>query len=212
MTLAAEEFLRRFVQHVLPKGFVKVRHYGLLANRHREEKLAVCRRLLLVETVAARLVPGEADEPEPTVIEPARVRCCPQCGSRRLILVTCGAGGRAPPRAATRRKRGAGRVRRRAAPAAAAGSRCARPRARADLEPPRSGGKVHRAGSRGRKKPLVGRKRSPLYCGEEERAGLESPYRAGAGSPAVQFNRGLSGMLRRTAEGGVESLTAEHAG
>src|SRR5262249_20265927 len=37
MTLTAEEFLRRFVQHVLPKGFVKMRHYGLLANRHREE-------------------------------------------------------------------------------------------------------------------------------------------------------------------------------
>jgi Putative transposase/Transposase zinc-binding domain len=87
MTLSAEEFLRRFMRHVLPKGFVKVRHYGLLANRHREDKLAVCRRLLLVETVAARLAPGVAAEPETTVIEPARVRCCPRCGSRRLILV-----------------------------------------------------------------------------------------------------------------------------
>ncbi|HKB38942.1 MAG TPA: IS91 family transposase [Gemmataceae bacterium] len=87
MTLSAEEFLRRFVQHVLPKGFVKVRHYGLLANRHREQKLAACRRLLLVEAVAARQAAGEADEAESPVIGPARVRCCPHCGSRRLILV-----------------------------------------------------------------------------------------------------------------------------
>ncbi len=46
MTLSGEEFARRFVQHVLPRGFVRVRHYGLLANRGREEKLALCRRLL----------------------------------------------------------------------------------------------------------------------------------------------------------------------
>ena len=44
--LSGEEFVRRFVQHVLPRGFVKVRHYGLLANRHREAKLAACRWLL----------------------------------------------------------------------------------------------------------------------------------------------------------------------
>src|SRR5262249_52295516 len=51
MTLSAEEFLRRFVQHVLPPGFVKTRHYGLLANRDRDEKLRACRRLLLVTRV-----------------------------------------------------------------------------------------------------------------------------------------------------------------
>ncbi len=58
MTLSAEEFLRRFVQHVLPKGFVKIRHYGLLANAQREARLAMCRRLLLVATVAA-VLPGK---------------------------------------------------------------------------------------------------------------------------------------------------------
>src|SRR5205814_6981032 len=46
MTLAAVEFVRRFLTHVLPSGFVRVRHYGLLANRHRQEKLARCRELL----------------------------------------------------------------------------------------------------------------------------------------------------------------------
>jgi Putative transposase/Transposase zinc-binding domain len=48
MTLAAEEFLRRWVQHVLPKGFVKIRHYGLLTNRKREETLTLCCCLLAV--------------------------------------------------------------------------------------------------------------------------------------------------------------------
>ena len=46
MTLSAIEFVRRFVMHVLPSGFVRIRHYGLLANRHRREKLALCRELL----------------------------------------------------------------------------------------------------------------------------------------------------------------------
>jgi len=80
MTLTAEEFLRRFVQHVLPKGFVKMRHYGLLANRHREELLTRCRCLLLAAAVPAA-VPGPA-----TVNEPARARGCPHCGSRRLAV------------------------------------------------------------------------------------------------------------------------------
>jgi hypothetical protein len=46
MSLPAVEFLRRFLLHVLPKGFVRIRHYGFLGNRCREAKLAICRRLL----------------------------------------------------------------------------------------------------------------------------------------------------------------------
>jgi hypothetical protein len=80
LTLDAEEFLRRFVQHVLPQGFVKIRHYGLLANAQREARLNVCRRLLLVASVAAAGVPGAATRS----IEPAQSRCCPECGSTRL--------------------------------------------------------------------------------------------------------------------------------
>jgi hypothetical protein len=80
MTLDAVEFLRRFVQHVLPKSFVKIRHYGLLANAQRETRLTLCRRLLLVATVAAAL-----PEPGAAVIEPAQPRCCPNCGGRRLV-------------------------------------------------------------------------------------------------------------------------------
>jgi hypothetical protein len=54
LTLDAVEFLRRFVQHVLPKGFLKIRHYGLLASRHREAKLQCSRQLLMVVNLRRR--------------------------------------------------------------------------------------------------------------------------------------------------------------
>jgi hypothetical protein len=81
MTLSGVEFLRRFVQHVLPRGFVKVRHYGLLANREREDRLALCRRLLVVEAVRPELADAEAAEAEVVPAAP----CCPHCGSPRLV-------------------------------------------------------------------------------------------------------------------------------
>jgi hypothetical protein len=81
MTLSAEEFLRRFVQHVLPKGFVKIRHYGLLAPRGRNERLTLCRRLLLSAAVARRLAVGGDTSNE---VGPARQPCCPHCGGTRL--------------------------------------------------------------------------------------------------------------------------------
>lgn len=45
LTLTGIEFIRRFLMHILPKGFVKIRHYGILANRNKKTKLALCRRL-----------------------------------------------------------------------------------------------------------------------------------------------------------------------
>ena len=92
MSLTAEEFLRRFVQHVLPRGFVKVRHYGLLANRRREECLEQCRQLLLAVTMAVLANTAAAKEAT-TPIEPLRVRCCPQCGSVRLLMIEVPKGG-----------------------------------------------------------------------------------------------------------------------
>jgi hypothetical protein len=82
MTLDATEFLRRFVTHVLPSGFVKVRHYGLLANRFREQRLSNCRDLLVVANSLAACGIATADEADN--IEPVRERCCAKCGSRRL--------------------------------------------------------------------------------------------------------------------------------
>src|SRR5947208_16436669 len=51
MTLSAQGFSRRFLLHLLPSGLQRIRHFGFLSNRHREAKLALCRRLLGVETV-----------------------------------------------------------------------------------------------------------------------------------------------------------------
>jgi len=50
MTLEVEEFIRRFLLHVLPEGFQRIRYYGFLANRYREQKLALCRELLDMPT------------------------------------------------------------------------------------------------------------------------------------------------------------------
>jgi hypothetical protein len=77
MTLHAVEFLRRFFLHVLPKGFVRIRHFGFLANRFRTDRLALCRQLL-----------GSAvTEPAPT--SPAAVSTwhCPRCGALMTNLM-----------------------------------------------------------------------------------------------------------------------------
>jgi hypothetical protein len=97
MTLEGVEFLRRFLQHVLPRGFVRIRHFGLLANRHREEKLSRCRSLLsAIATVGhPELLPVEATEatktePGVTAIEETQtgsVVLCPVCGKGRMVVI-----------------------------------------------------------------------------------------------------------------------------
>ena len=84
MTLSAEEFLRRFLMHVLPKGFVKIRHYGLLANRKRAGFLQICRKLLVAVAAALALGTPSATGPEPTVtVGPQQGSTCPTCGVGR---------------------------------------------------------------------------------------------------------------------------------
>ena len=76
MTLTSEEFLRRFVQHVLPKGFPRIRYFGWLANRRRRQLLPRC-RLLLAQT------------PPPTPAAPAEepaVWLCPYCHGPMWVL------------------------------------------------------------------------------------------------------------------------------
>jgi hypothetical protein len=82
LILGMDPFLRRFVQHVLPKGFVKVRHYGLLANGQRRAKLTLCRRLLLVALLTAPLSEGTGTAP---AIAPAPQPSCPQCGGMHIV-------------------------------------------------------------------------------------------------------------------------------
>ena len=93
MTLATDEFIRRFLLHVLPQGFHRIRHYGLLASGGRRDNLARAREFLAAPS------PPEPDEaPEPPDHRPP----CPCCGGRMLILETferC-AQPRAPPRPA----------------------------------------------------------------------------------------------------------------
>jgi hypothetical protein len=73
MTLAADEFIRRFLLHALPDGFHRIRHYGFLANRHRADKLGLCRSLL---AVAAS--PGDSQEQQRLADRAPDV--CPGCG------------------------------------------------------------------------------------------------------------------------------------
>ena len=80
MTLNAHEFIRRFLLHTLPDGFHRIRHYGLLANGHRRQRLDLCRRLLCVrppETAA------EEPDAKPSTPLPHRCQCC---GGTMMII------------------------------------------------------------------------------------------------------------------------------
>lgn len=84
MTLSAEAFLRRFLLHVLPAGFVRIRHYGLLANAIRHERIARCRELLGGAVEAAPPVAREGWEQLLLRLTGEDVARCPQCGAGRL--------------------------------------------------------------------------------------------------------------------------------
>jgi hypothetical protein len=83
MTLDAVEFIRRFLVHVLPSGFVHIRHFGFLANRTRKRRLALCRSLLSAPLFQAGA--GSPGTVSPTEDQPARL--CPACKTGRLIRI-----------------------------------------------------------------------------------------------------------------------------
>ena len=92
MELEATEFLRRFLLHVLPTGFVRIRHYGLLSNRHRREKLAVCRKLLGAAASPEVISPEAPALATPLSLEVGvtETRCatlCPKCGVGRMVII-----------------------------------------------------------------------------------------------------------------------------
>jgi Putative transposase len=76
MTLAATEFLRRFVQHVLPRGLIRIRQYGFLANRCRAARLALARQLLAVAPITQQPCSASSDSPSWR---------CPHCGATMRI-------------------------------------------------------------------------------------------------------------------------------
>jgi Putative transposase/Transposase zinc-binding domain len=103
MTLSPEEFMRRFLLHVLPGGFHRIRHYGLLANGSRRLSLAAARQLLGVHADATPATAGKAaanDEPDPK--PPTFV--CRHCARPMVIVLLLAPEPsiRAPPRAAAR--------------------------------------------------------------------------------------------------------------
>ena len=77
MTLPADEFIRRFLLHVLPRGFHRIRHYGLLAGSTRKAQLEHARQLLAVTPPAADETPVEPPDPRPP---------CPCCGGRMIVV------------------------------------------------------------------------------------------------------------------------------
>jgi hypothetical protein len=86
MTLSAEEFTRRFLLHALPDGFQRIRYYGLLGNRYRQQKLARCRQLL------GMVPPAEAPPPKDyrdqhEQLTGSSLRECPVCHRDRMTMV-----------------------------------------------------------------------------------------------------------------------------
>ena len=73
MTLDALEFMRRFLLHVLPSGFVKIRHFGFLANRERKRALPLCSTLLFLPATRYR------KRTCPDLLSTSPVRLCPHC-------------------------------------------------------------------------------------------------------------------------------------
>jgi hypothetical protein len=89
MTLDVAEFIRHYLVHVLPRGFHRIRHYGLFANGSRAEILARARQLLAVTANHAEAhapVQGNAQEPNVHALP------CPCSGSRMIVIETFGRG------------------------------------------------------------------------------------------------------------------------
>jgi len=93
MTLDTDEFIRRFLLHVLPRGFHRIRHYGWLANGSRVAKLVLARELLQVKPTRD---PGDEPEDQATLTTPW---ICPTCATPMIIIATFERGytPRAPP-------------------------------------------------------------------------------------------------------------------
>jgi hypothetical protein len=90
MTLAATEFIRRFLLHVLPTGFHRIRYYGFLGARHRRVKLARCRQLLGSTAPTPTLSPPTSprdyrDRAE--ALTGISLRVCPACHHGQMIIV-----------------------------------------------------------------------------------------------------------------------------
>jgi hypothetical protein len=90
MTLTAVEFMRRFLLHVLPSGFHRIRSYGFLANRHRTEKLARCRHLVgstMSTATASDTAPAANDRAHTEALTGVSLRVCTVCHHGHMIVI-----------------------------------------------------------------------------------------------------------------------------
>ena len=88
MTLAADEFIRRFLLHILPEGFQRIRYYGFLANRHREQKLARCRQLLAMPPPEPPDDPASGDyRDQYEELTGVSLTQCPVCQRGRMVII-----------------------------------------------------------------------------------------------------------------------------
>jgi Putative transposase/Transposase zinc-binding domain len=88
MTLPPHEFIRRFLMHVLPAGFHRIRYYGLLASGRRTENIARARELLappIIPVDAIKAIGANAGD-SPNAAEPQTTNLCPCCGGRMIII------------------------------------------------------------------------------------------------------------------------------
>ena len=85
MTLAADEFIRRFLIHVLPKGFHRIRHYGLFAKPCCADNVARARQLIGVQKPQTKSADADRSAGTDT---PAAAQTCPCCGGRMIIIET----------------------------------------------------------------------------------------------------------------------------
>jgi hypothetical protein len=107
MTLATPEFIRRFLLHVLPPGFHRIRHYGLFANGLRRDAIAQARQLLDAASAEAAATKGPDTDNAAEAGDPAARPAprCPCCGGRMIVVETFAAGvtpRRRPPGATLR--------------------------------------------------------------------------------------------------------------
>jgi Putative transposase len=88
MTLAATEFMRRFLLHVLPLGFHRIRYYGFLGPRHRKEKLARCRQLLATPVSETTASASVADyRHRHAALTCVSLHACPMCRRGRMLII-----------------------------------------------------------------------------------------------------------------------------
>jgi hypothetical protein len=205
MTLPASEFIRRFLLHVLPDGFMRIRHYGYLANRYRREKLEICRRLLGCAASTESPAPMAPPKPEFSGEEGTAdaTASCPMCKTGRMrITDTFGHLSRLQPGTSVLASRGRtfGRTVREArspqpssstfVPGVAARSRCSARRTNRGVDGLNFCPAC--AASRGMRKSLSTAAASvQLTSSSRQSATIKSP----ADPAAVQFSRIVSGVL-----------------